>query len=1011
MSKIYTPTQERVIDLFGGFNMVLAGPGCGKTDILSERISRASKQRGISLSDMLCLTFTNRAARGMFSRIKDKLDGNTGELFVGNIHRYCSHFVFDNSIVSADSVIMDENDQSDVLESVISMADLESLIPVEVIESRTGVYYRPDWTIVHNMLGIDIYPSGSSGCIKKTTLDKIYKAARNKISSLGHLMFQIENRHPKDSYVHSDMYKGLFNVELGKGREDWQYFNAYEALDYYNYWINKMSNGNNVPSSSFIKASTNEGTSLKVFLFLAAKLSFQKEKMALLDFDDLLIIAYDAYLKDTDKQYKRYPWIQVDEVQDLSQFQLNLIDLLIDKSSSYTVLYLGDEQQAIYSFLGADINSLSRLKERCKGKLYRLDKNFRSPKYLLDLYNDYAIQEMKMDPDLLPEPKDNKMAEKHNLAFHIYDNEEEEGNKIVDRILPFLDKTAIGNERTALLVPWNSDANAISSILDNKNIRHFKISGTDVFSTIRINDILSHLNVIFNEFNHISWSRILTYSFATDGFTDASSIVMELRDTAMTPSDLMREDEGTYLMDFCNCFDDQEIVIFDTETTGVDFYNDDIVQIAAIKIKNGRKIPNSDFNIFLHTDKHIPEMLGNLVNPMVENYAKAEKWPRKQGLIKFMNYIGDSILIGHNVKYDYNILQNNLKRDCAGYYDNFTAKTFDTLKLSHLLYPKMRKYKLVYLLEKLNLQGQNSHMADDDIIATYELAKHCREISHSIIPRQLSLLQKEYIINAKADLCAGYADLYKHAIDSMYNVRHSSTPALVDEIIYADNYMHPDKRQRTATEKKFPYIIDFIAKDVVQANETNALYAHLDAHLMDLSTFREGDLCDSSVVTERIFVSTVHKAKGLEFENVVIMRAAEGRYPSFAARTPEMVDEGRRLLYVGLSRAMRRLIITAGTEDGSGYTPFMEKVQSHFCIRFELKEATITSGDSILAEIWKDTLSLITYRNGVKVAVDNFNICNYTKTKTPMKLVRDLIQYCRTSDPVSQVKQYLSKFS
>ena len=1009
MSKIYTPTQESVIDLFGGFNMVLAGPGCGKTDILSERISRASKQRGIALSDMLCLTFTNRAARGMFSRIKDKLDGNTGELFVGNIHRYCSHFVFDNSIVSADSVIMDENDQSDVLESVISMADLESLIPVEVIESRTGVYYRPDWTIVHNMLGIDIYPSGSSGCIKKTTLDKIYKAARNKISSLGHLMFQIGEGHPKDSYVHSDMYKGLFNVELGKGREEWQYFNAYEALDYYNYWINKMSNGNNVPSSSFIKASTNEGTSLKVFLFLAAKLSFQKEKMALLDFDDLLIIAYDAYLKDTDRKYKRYPWIQVDEVQDLSQFQLNLIDLLIDKSSSYTVLYLGDEQQAIYSFLGADINSLSRLKERCKGKVYRLDKNFRSPKYLLDLYNDYAIKEMKMDPDLLPEPKDNKMAEKHDLAFHIYDNEEEEGNKIVDRILPFLDKTAIGNERTALLVPWNSDANAISSILDNKNIRHFKISGTDVFSTIRINDILSHLNVIFNEFNHISWSRILTYSFATDGFTDASSIVMELRDTAMTPGDLMREDEGTYLMDFCKCFDDQEIVIFDTETTGVDFYNDDIVQIAAIKIKNGRKIPNSDFNIFLHTDKHIPEMLGNLVNPMVENYAKAEKWPRKQGLIKFMNYIGDSILIGHNVKYDYNILQNNLKRDCAGYYDHFTAKTFDTLKLSHLIYPRMRKYKLVYLLEKLNLQGQNSHMADDDIIATYELAKHCREISHSIIPRQLSLLQKEYIINAKADLCAGYADLYKHAIDSMYNVRRSSIPALVDEIIYADNYMHPDKRQRTATEKKFPYIIDFIAKDVVQANETNALYAHLDAHLMDLSTFREGDLCDSSVVTERIFVSTVHKAKGLEFENVVIMRAAEGRYPSFAARTPEMVDEGRRLLYVGLSRAMRRLVITAGTEDGTGYTPFMEKVQSHFCIRFELKEATITSGDSILAEIWKDTLSLITYRNGVKVAVDNFNIYKYKKT--PMKLVRDLIQYCRTSDPVSQVKQYLSKFS
>lgn len=63
--KTYTPKQLEVINADTGYNMVLAGPGCGKTDILAERIARAYENGKAELSDMLCLTFTNRAARGM----------------------------------------------------------------------------------------------------------------------------------------------------------------------------------------------------------------------------------------------------------------------------------------------------------------------------------------------------------------------------------------------------------------------------------------------------------------------------------------------------------------------------------------------------------------------------------------------------------------------------------------------------------------------------------------------------------------------------------------------------------------------------------------------------------------------------------------------------------------------------------------------------------------------------------------------------------------------------------
>ncbi|KAA5377951.1 UvrD-helicase domain-containing protein, partial [Phocaeicola dorei] len=70
--------QKKVITLDSGYHLVLAPPGCGKTDILAERVVRALSC-GVSLDDMLCLTFTNRAARGMRSRILERLQ-SSGEM-------------------------------------------------------------------------------------------------------------------------------------------------------------------------------------------------------------------------------------------------------------------------------------------------------------------------------------------------------------------------------------------------------------------------------------------------------------------------------------------------------------------------------------------------------------------------------------------------------------------------------------------------------------------------------------------------------------------------------------------------------------------------------------------------------------------------------------------------------------------------------------------------------------------------------------------------------------------
>lgn len=111
----FDKAQRAVIEANDEYNLVLAPPGCGKTEILSHRILYAANN-GVKFSDMICLTFTNRASRGMYERIRQTIsDPSVSEMFVGNIHRFCMQFLMNNKIVSPEVGIVDENDIKDIL--------------------------------------------------------------------------------------------------------------------------------------------------------------------------------------------------------------------------------------------------------------------------------------------------------------------------------------------------------------------------------------------------------------------------------------------------------------------------------------------------------------------------------------------------------------------------------------------------------------------------------------------------------------------------------------------------------------------------------------------------------------------------------------------------------------------------------------------------------------------------------------------------------------------------------
>lgn len=194
------------------------------------------------------------------------------------------------------------------------------------------------------------------------------------------------------------------------------------------------------------------------------------------DFEDLLLQSYEILKADDD--HKRFSWIQVDEVQDLNAMQLAIIDLLSLPKQS-TVVYLGDEQQAIFSFMGAKVERLTELKLRCKDHIYHLVKNHRSPSYLLNVFNDFAEKQLHIDRSLLPVSDNVQMPAPADMQIIYADTTEEEIRLVAEKAQGL--KQAYPQQTTAIVVNTNAEAERISQYMERLGVHHFKISGSDLF--------------------------------------------------------------------------------------------------------------------------------------------------------------------------------------------------------------------------------------------------------------------------------------------------------------------------------------------------------------------------------------------------------------------------------------------------------------------------------------------------------------------------------------------------
>ena len=890
----YTPSLDKyqipVVEASQGHHLVLASPGCGKTHILAERIKYA-RERGVKYEDMLCLTFTNRAAREMTNRIQKVVGGDFSELMVGNVHRFCSKFLFEQGRIPADSAIIDDE------EAVSIIADYRN-------EDEEGV-----------------------------TRDFNRYKGYQTIIFFQHFIYQMEHQHPWKYYLHPESF-------TDDDREALKHICASQKIEYdeqavvniYHHAQEYMDEAN----APGLDGKTADRIRVLLWkMYYAGCYARYKEENHLFDFEDLLLYTYDIYR--SDPTCKRYPWIQVDEVQDLNGMQLAIIDLLTAEDNPM-VMYLGDEQQAIFSFMGAKVETLTLLKMRCKGNIHHLQRNHRSPKYLLDVFNDYAEKQLKIDRELLPLSDNDTKATSGDLRIIHSSTIEAEHKDITTEALSLYEQNK--EERTAVIVSANSDADRISEAMTEAGLTHFKVSGRDLFDTPDVKLLLAHLSVLSNEHNSIAWTRIMKGVHAFPSHALARRFNWKLKQLALSPSDFLLYPESCYTAEFLHAYNEEEIVVFDTETTGLNVFSDDIIEIAAIRIKGG-EVVGEPLDLYIETDKPILPMLGDKENPMYaiyhEKMSTGELLSPSDALQRFLAYVGTSPILGHNANYDYNILDNNLQRYCKDTMQVHDIRCFDSLKLIRLLAPSLHSYKLESLLETFQLAGVNSHQAIDDVKATVSLVRLCAEKAREKQAQQAAFIHHPKVKPFANVLRSNYGERYREAVNRLYQLSTDHEPALVSELSTAYNAFRLDGLINDIP--RLDYILRYLRIDML-TDETvaNALAPQLSQYVMDINTLKEADFCNSKSILERIYVTTVHKAKGLEFDNVIIFDAADGRYPNAYNKTKQQDEEDARKFYVAMSRAKRRLFIAYALQmvDRHGrvfnreLTPLMDSIQKYF---------------------------------------------------------------------------------
>ena len=839
--------QQKVVNEQKNNIILIASAGTGKTNTLAERVTSIIKNGNSKPSEILCITFTNKACKEMSDRVMKIVGGEAKDITIRTFHSFCFDVVRTyakrNTDIFSDFTIFDEDDCREVINKLSYYYATSNLMATNMQIQKVIDFIKVERARIETLEDrvLDEY---------KTVIDEIFKFREEKINQVC-------------------TNKGNLNLNL----KNYIKFHGHELVTLYD--------------------------------------SKLREDHAL-DFNDLIILTKELFKdeKVVRALKNKFKYINIDEVQDTSIIEYSIIEKLFEGNN---VLICGDFFQTIYSWRGSDPEMIfNKFKEKYNPVEIVFSKNYRATKNLNKaslefLNNAFSSKVSTMYKDgILAESKEDgeKILLKETRGLR------EEARFIFDYVNK-LCKNGEDLKRVCVLTRDNNYNIGLSEELyqiggyEGADFEFILVDQFKFFRRQEVKDILAFLKLIANRYDSLSLKRIVNRLPTGIGMRTLEAIESyKYKEVGIRLADYIDPlvlEYGEKFSLLINAFEKENIIVFDVESTGVDVTEDEIIQIAAIKLnKNGEVVDK--FEEFLKNKKPVKDSY--YVHGFSDEMLQRIGEDKEKVLKEFVEYSKDSIIVGHNVQYDINILCSELERNNLG---KPKFKTFyDTLDIYRRFYPGNINYKLENLSKVYDTKHKPSHDAMDDIIATGELlVRAINEKIRETSMERMALMSKH--LKAFTAISKKLNELFKIAESK----RPYELVACVMNGFNIKSMYAGDENKEKLNRLRDLYALFRDLDDKSKGNRD----ALLD--IIRITGLSNGEL-ESLIINRtkkpRIPIITVHQAKGLEFDTVFLAGIQNNTFPSYMSIKEGNLAEEKRVFYVAITRAKKRLVITYNSQ-------------------------------------------------------------------------------------------------
>ncbi len=268
---------------------------------------------------------------------------------------------------------------------------------------------------------------------------------------------------------------------------------------------------------------------------------YRKElaKANAMDFDDLLLETVRLFRSSTEvreRYNRRFRYVMIDEYQDTNRPQYELMKLLA--GSEKNVCVVGDEDQSIYSWRGADIkNILDFEKDFPNGKTIRLEQNYRSTQVILEGASTVVAQNTQRKGKNLWTSREGGSL----IGYYEAPDGENEALFVADRIRIYLREAGQQQDepRCAVLYRTNSQSRLIEEALRRYQIQYHMVGGFSFYDRAEVKDLLSYLKLVMNPHDSIALGRVVNSPARGIGKTTMETLERMALSSGMSTWDAM----------------------------------------------------------------------------------------------------------------------------------------------------------------------------------------------------------------------------------------------------------------------------------------------------------------------------------------------------------------------------------------------------------------------------------------------------------------------------------------